>query len=66
MTQKTAIEVLTEVGYEGFVKALFNRSGDLPKDFAHAVLGIVTECHEYLTEPTKSTPSKKVATCAST
>jgi hypothetical protein len=49
MTQKTAIEVLTEVGYEGFVKALFNRSGDLPKDFAHAVLGIVTEGHEYLT-----------------
>lgn len=49
MTPKTAIEVLTEVGYEGFVKALYNRSGDLSKDFAHAVLGIVTECHEYLT-----------------
>ena len=49
MTPKTAIEVLTEVGYEGFVKSLFNRSGDLPKDFTHAILGLVTECHEYLT-----------------
>lgn len=49
MTPKTAIEVLAEVGYEGFVKALYNRSGDLSKDFTHAVLGIVTECHEYLT-----------------
>lgn len=49
MTQKTALDVLTEVGYEGFVKALYNRSGDLSKDFTHAVLGIVTECHEYLT-----------------
>ena len=48
-TQQTAIEVLTEVGYEGFVKALFNRSGDLSKDFTHAVLGIITECQEYLT-----------------
>jgi hypothetical protein len=49
MTQQTAIEVLTTVGYEGFVKALYNRSGDLSKDFTHAVLGIITESHEYLT-----------------
>ncbi len=49
MTPKTAIEVLTTVGYEGFVKALYNRTGDLSKDFSHAVLGLVTECHEYLT-----------------
>lgn len=49
MTQLTSIEVLATVGYEGFVKALYNRSGDLSKDFTHAVLGIITECHEYLT-----------------
>lgn len=46
---KTSAEVLNEVGYPGFVRSLFNRSGDPSKDFAHAVLGIVTECHEYVT-----------------
>lgn len=49
MTQQTATEVLATVGYEGFVKSLYNRTGDLSKDFTHAVLGIITECHEYLT-----------------
>lgn len=42
----TAHEVLTTVGYDGFVRSLFNRSGDPAKDFAHAVLGIVTEVYE--------------------
>lgn len=51
MTQKTitADEVLNTIGYEGFVKALYNRTGDLSKDATHAILGIVTECREYLT-----------------
>lgn len=49
MKQQTAIEVLATVGYEGFVKSLYNRTGDLSKDFTHAVLGIITESHEYLT-----------------
>lgn len=44
----TATEVLATVGYPGFVRSLFNRSGDLSKDFTHAVLGIVTELHEYM------------------
>lgn len=44
----TATEVLATVGYPGFVRSLFNRSGDLAKDFTHAVLGIITECHEYI------------------
>jgi hypothetical protein len=48
MTQPTATEVLQTVTYDGFVKSLFNRSGDLSKDFTHAVLGIITESHEYL------------------
>lgn len=47
MTQQTAIEVLNDIGYEGFVKALYNRTGDLSKDFTHAVLGLVTEIDEY-------------------
>lgn len=34
--------------YGQFVRKLFNRSGDPSKDFTHAVLGIVTETHEYL------------------
>lgn len=34
--------------YYDFVKKLFNRSGDVSKDFTHAILGIVTEIHEYL------------------
>lgn len=40
--------VLDDIGYIGFVRALFNRSGDPSKDFTHAVLGIVTEVHEYM------------------
>lgn len=44
----TATEVLATVGYPGFVRSLYNRSGDLSKDFCHAVLGIVTELHEYM------------------
>lgn len=47
MTQQTASDVLNTIGYGGFVKALYNRSGDISKDFTHAVLGIVTESHEY-------------------
>lgn len=34
--------------YEDFVRKLFNRSDDPSKDFTHAVLGVVTEIHEYL------------------
>lgn len=34
--------------YGEFVRKLFNRSGDPSKDFTHAILGIVTEIHEYL------------------
>ncbi len=44
----TAKEVLATIGYPGFVRSLFNRTGDLSKDFTHAVLGLVTESHEYL------------------
>ena len=35
--------------YADFVRKLFNRSGDLSKDYTHAILGVVTEIHEYLT-----------------
>ena len=35
------------IPYYAFVKKLFNRTGDPSKDFAHAILGIVTEIHEY-------------------
>jgi hypothetical protein len=35
--------------YADFVRKLFNRSGDLSKDFTHAILGVVTEINEYLT-----------------
>lgn len=42
----TPERVLSEVGYTDFVKSLFNRTGDASKDFAHAILGIVTEIHE--------------------
>lgn len=45
---QTAAEVLEEIGYDGFVRSLYNRTGDLSKDFTHAVLGLVTESHEYL------------------
>lgn len=34
--------------YAEFVRSLFNVSGDPSKDFTHAILGIVTEVHEYL------------------
>jgi len=50
---QTAEEVLATVKYRGFVKSLYNRSGDISKDFAHAVLGLVTESHEYLTAADK-------------
>lgn len=36
------------ISYDEFVKTLFNTSGDLSKDFTHALLGIVTETHEYM------------------
>jgi len=42
-----AKQVLETVGYQGFVKSLFNRSGDISKDFAHAALGLVTELDEF-------------------
>lgn len=45
---QTAEEVLATIKYEGFVRALYNRTGDLSKDFTHAVLGLVTESYEYL------------------
>lgn len=48
-TPLTAEQVLHDVGYDGFVRALFNRSGDPSKDLAHAVLGIVTEIYELRT-----------------
>jgi NTP pyrophosphatase (non-canonical NTP hydrolase) len=34
--------------YDAFVRSHFNRSGDFSKDFTHAILGFVTEVHEYL------------------
>lgn len=34
--------------YDNFVRKLFNRTGDDSKDFAHAILGVVTEVHELL------------------
>lgn len=49
----TADEVFNTVGYDGFVRSLFNRSGDPAKDFAHAVLGIVTEIYELRQAPDK-------------
>lgn len=42
MSETTAILA----AYPAFVRKLFNRSGDPSKDFAHAILGIVTELHE--------------------
>lgn len=42
----TVDAILNGIGYDGFVRALFNRSGDFSKDFAHAVLGISTEVYE--------------------
>lgn len=47
MKKITADEVLSQPdGYDKFVRAMFNRSGDPAKDFAHAILGVVTEIHE--------------------
>ena len=44
----TAEEILAAPdGYNKFVRGLFNRTGDISKDFTHAVLGTLTECHEY-------------------
>ena len=38
---------MSQVSYSDFVRRLFNRSGDPSKDFTHAILGIVTEIHEF-------------------
>jgi hypothetical protein len=38
----------TQISYGQFVLDHFNRSGDFSKDFTHAILGFVTEIHEYL------------------
>lgn len=38
-----------QAAYPDFVRRLYNRTGDLSKDFAHAILGIVTEIHEFRT-----------------
>lgn len=43
---QTPEEILATIGYTGFVASLYNRTGDISKDFAHAVLGVVTEMHE--------------------
>jgi hypothetical protein len=43
-----AEDVLRDVGYEGFVRSLFNVRGDPDRDFSHAVLGIATEVTELL------------------
>ncbi len=52
----TAEQVLSEVGYEGFVEKMFNWSEDRAKDFAHAVLGVATEIKELrdATDPTNA------------
>lgn len=39
---------ITNQDYTDFVRKLFNRQDDVSKDYAHAVLGVVTEVHEYL------------------
>ena len=39
---------ITSQDYTDFVRKLFNRQDDVSKDYAHAVLGVVTEVHEYL------------------
>lgn len=50
----TADEILAAPdGYSQFVQGLFNRTGDISKDFTHAALGILTECDEYLRAPDK-------------
>lgn len=36
------------VSYDAFVRALFNRQNIPSADFTHAILGVVTEIHEYL------------------
>lgn len=48
-TPLTADDILAAPdGYLQFVQGLFNRTGDISKDFTHVVLGILTECDEYL------------------
>lgn len=42
----TVDSIMNGIGYDGFVRALFSRTGDPSKDFAHAALGIVTEVFE--------------------
>lgn len=44
----SADDVLRDVGYGGFVKALFSRSNDRSKDWTHACLGVATEITELL------------------
>lgn len=47
------MENTKSIPYYDFVKKLFNRTGDPSKDFAHCILGIVTEIHEYYTATDK-------------
>lgn len=42
------MSTITHQDYSDFVRKLFNRCEDPSKDYAHAVLGVVTEIHEYL------------------
>lgn len=42
------MSTITDQDYTDFVRKLFNRQDDVSKDYAHAVLGVVTEIHEYL------------------
>ncbi len=44
----TVDHVMDVVTYEGFVRKLFNRSGDPATDFSHAMLGVSTEIYELL------------------
>lgn len=55
-----AKQVLGTIGYQGFVKSLFHRSGDISKDFTHAVLGIITELDEFVnaTDPLNALEEK--------
>ena len=45
-SQAPAVAEISEETYAAFVKTLLIRTGDLSKDFTHAILGIVTEIHE--------------------
>ena len=44
----TPESVFDTVGYDGFVKALFQTKHDSSGGILHAVLGIITEAHEFL------------------